>query len=156
MLYDVLNQITIDAQIESYASSERDLLEDPRKKVDKGAYCCLIKGITVFGCCLCCRQGGIEFCVRLKENWWLKVKEFAENSEKERMVSFSLPKKDRKKLSGFPNMQDTTITCRLIKVELPYGDFFFVHHCSIEINISMRNFEACIFIDGAKSKPTNC
>ncbi len=64
---------------------------------------------------------GIEFCVRLKDNWWLKVKEFAESDEKERIVTFSLPKKDRSKLAAYPHMQNTTITCRLIKVESEKG-----------------------------------
>jgi len=36
---------------------------------------------------------GIEFCVRLKDNWWLKVKEFTESGEKERIVTFSLPER---------------------------------------------------------------
>jgi hypothetical protein len=33
-----------------------------------------------------------------------------------------LPKKDRKKLDGYPQMQNSTIICRLIKVELESGE----------------------------------
>lgn len=65
---------------------------------------------------------GIEFCVRLKEDWWLKVKDFTESNEIERIVTFSLPKKDRKKLADYPHMQDATITCRLVKIELETGE----------------------------------
>lgn len=65
---------------------------------------------------------GIEFCVRLKDNWWLKVKDFTNSSDKERIVTFALPKKDRAKLKDYPHLQDTEITCRLIKVELENGE----------------------------------
>lgn len=67
------------------------------------------------------RAKGVEFCVRLKEDWWLKVKDFTQSDELEREVVFSLPKKDRKKLADYPHYQDTTITCRLIKVVLADG-----------------------------------
>jgi len=49
------------------------------------------------------------------------VKDFTDSDEKERIVTFTLPKKDRKKLADYPQMQDATITCRLIKIELPDG-----------------------------------
>jgi len=65
---------------------------------------------------------GIEFCVRLKENWWLKVKDFTEIDDIERIVTFILPKKDRKKLAEYPDMQGATITCRLVKIELVTGE----------------------------------
>jgi len=50
------------------------------------------------------------------------VKGFAESSEEERIVTFTLPKKDRAKLKDYPQMLDTEITCRLIKVELENGE----------------------------------
>jgi len=60
--------------------------------------------------------------VRLKEDWWLKVKDFTESGERERTVTFALPKRDRAKLKDFPQMLNTEITCRLIKVELENGE----------------------------------
>jgi hypothetical protein len=50
------------------------------------------------------------------------VKDFTQSNEKERIVTFSLPKKDRAKLKDYPHMQDTEITCRLVKVELANGE----------------------------------
>ena len=52
----------------------------------------------------------------------LKVKDFAESKEKERLVTFSLPKKDRSKLKDYPHMQNGTITCRLLKIVLKTGE----------------------------------
>ena len=122
MLYDVLNQITIDAQLAPYASRERDLLMQHLDKIKPGDLLLLDRGYPCFWLLFLLKAKGIEFCVRLKDDWWLKVKDFTESDEKERIVTFTLPKKDRKKLADFPDMQDATITCRLIKIELPNGE----------------------------------
>jgi len=53
MLYDVLNQVTIDAQIAPYSESEGDLLSKHMDKIKKGIYYCLIEDTLVFGCFLC-------------------------------------------------------------------------------------------------------
>ena len=50
------------------------------------------------------------------------MKDFTDSDEKERIVTFRLPRKDRSKLADFPHMQDATLTCRLIKVELENGE----------------------------------
>jgi hypothetical protein len=122
MLYDVLNQITIDAQIAPYSESEGDLLSKHLDKIKKGDLLLLDRGYPCFWLLFMLKARGIEFCVRMKDNWWLKVKEFVESDEKERIVTFSLPKKDQSKLAAYPHMQNTTITCRLIKIELKSGE----------------------------------
>lgn len=122
MLYDVLNQITIDAQIAPYSESEGDLLSKHIDKIKQGDLLLLDRGYPCFWLLFLLKARKIEFCVRLKDNWWLKVKEFVESGEKERIVTFSLPKKDRNKLKGYPHFQDTTITCRLLRVELKTGE----------------------------------
>jgi len=122
MLYDVLNMVTIDSQIAPYVSSERDLLMQHLDHVKSGDLLLLDRGYPSFWLLFMLKAKGIEFCVRLKDDWWLKVKEFTESLDKERIVTFSLPKKDRSKLKDFPHMLDTKITCRLIKVELENGE----------------------------------
>ena len=121
MLYDVLNQITLDARLSPYKSSERDLLMQHLDKIEPGDLLLLDRGYPCFWLLFLLKAKEIEFCVRLKDNWWLKVKDFTDSDEKERIVTFTLPKKDRKKLANYPQMQDLTITCRLIKIELPDG-----------------------------------
>lgn len=122
MLYDTLNLVTIDAQIAPYSSSEGDLLALHLDKVKAGDLLLLDRGYPCFWLLFMLKAKGIEFCVRLKDNWWLKVKDFTESDEIERIVTFSLPKKDRKKLAEYPHMQDSTITCRLIKIVLETGE----------------------------------
>jgi hypothetical protein len=48
MLYDVLNQITLDAQLAPYASSERDLLMHHLDKVKRGDLLLLDRGYPCF------------------------------------------------------------------------------------------------------------
>ena len=48
MLYDVLNQVTIDAQIAPYAASERELLFKQLDKVKKGDLLLLDRGYPCF------------------------------------------------------------------------------------------------------------
>ena len=122
LLYDPLNQVTIDSQIAPYASSERDLLMQHLDKVNAGDMLLLDRGYPSFWLLFLLKARGIEFCVRLKEDWWLKVKEFTESTHKEKIVTFALPKKDRNRLKDYPHIWDTGIACRLIKVELENGE----------------------------------
>jgi hypothetical protein len=122
MLYDVLNLVTIDAEIAPYSSSEGDLLSKHLDKIKAGDLLLLDRGYPCFWLLFMLKARGIEFCVRLKDNWWLKVKDFTESDDIERIVTFSLPKKDRKKLAEYPHIQDSTLTCRLIKIVLGTGE----------------------------------
>jgi hypothetical protein len=123
MLYDVLNLTTVDAQIAPYSSSERDLLYKHLPKTKNGDLILLDRGypglLMLFT--LCAR--GLDFCVRMKEDWWLSVKEFKESGEKERIVRFKLPKKDlgafQKEYPGFGQQE---ISCRLVCVTLENGE----------------------------------
>jgi hypothetical protein len=123
LLYDVLNKVTTDSQIAPCSSSESELLRLHLEYVQAGDLLLLDRGCPSFWLLLMLKAKGIEFCVRLKENWWLKVKDFAESKEKERIVRFTLPGKNRSKLAGYPEYQQAgkEIVCRLIKVELPDG-----------------------------------
>ena len=121
ILYDVFNHLTVDAQIAPYTDSEVSLLEAHPDKVNPCDLLLMDRGYPGFWLLFLLKAKGIEFCVRLKEDWWLKVKDFTQSEELEREAVFSLPKKDRKKLSGYPHCQDSTITCRLVKVILADG-----------------------------------
>jgi len=128
MLYDVLNQITIDAQLAPYKnnnnkkSSERALLEKHMPKLKEGDLLLLDRGYPSFALFFLLKAQNIEFCVRMKGSWWKEVREFRESGEKEKIVTFTLPKKDRKKLAKYPEWVDKPLKCRLIRVELDTGE----------------------------------
>lgn len=121
-LYDSLNLLTLDARIAPYSSSERDLLYQHLDKVKMGDMLLLDRGYPSIALLFQLMAKGIVFCVRMKEDWWLSVKEFMESGEKERIVSYKLPKKDREQLKDYPEMVDKEIKCRLVCVELENGE----------------------------------
>jgi len=121
-LYDVLNLVTVDAQIAPYASSERDLLYKHLKKVNPGDLLLLDRGYPSIALLFLLHAKGVEFCMRMKEDWWLKVKEFKDSGETDRLVYFSLPKKDRELLKEYPEVINEQICCRLVCVDLGNGD----------------------------------
>lgn len=139
MLYDVFNHITIDSRLEPWSASERDLLVSHLDKVEAGDLLLLDRGYPCFWLLFLLKARGIEFCVRLKDDWWHEVKDFRKSSEKERIVSFLLPKKDHKKLKDYPHLQNSSINCRLIKVELEGGEIEIL--CTSLTDTSKYNYE---------------
>ena len=64
----------------------------------------------------------VEFTVRMKGSWWKSVRKFRESGEKERIVTFTLPDKDKNKMGEYPASASEPIKCRLVRVELDTGE----------------------------------
>jgi len=122
MLYDTLNHLTIDAQIAPLQVSERDLLLEHLNKVSSEDMLLLDRGYPCFWLLFLLKAKSIDFCVRLKSDWWLEVKQFVESDEIDKEVKFTLPKKDQEKLSEYPDLWDKALPFRLVKVELENGE----------------------------------
>ncbi len=122
MLYDVLNLITLDSSIGKYTDSERDHLVNHMDRMQKGDLLLLDRGYPCFWLFFLLKAKGIDFCIRLTDDWWKQVNGFLKETHLEKIVSFELPKKDREKLDGYPEFQDVSIQVRLIKVKLPNGE----------------------------------
>jgi len=121
-LYDVLNLLTIDAEIAPYSCSERELLYKHLDHAKENDLILMDRGYPGIALFFLMRAKNLHFCARMKENWWLEVDKFNKSGEKEAIVAFTLPKKDRKLLKDHPEWINRTIHCRLVKVELPNGE----------------------------------
>ena len=121
-LYDPINLVTLDAQIAPYSSSERDLFYKHLEKVEEGDLLLLDRGYPSIALMFLILARKSDFCIRMKEDWWLSVKEFMESGEKERIVVFTLPKKDRKKIQEEHPGMAAQITVRLVCVTLETGE----------------------------------
>ena len=86
------NQITIDAEIAPYSSSEHDLLMKHIDKTKTGDILLLDRGYPCVWLLFLLKARGVEFCVRMKEDWWLTVKEFTESTEKQAKRRFCAPR----------------------------------------------------------------
>ena len=128
MLYDVLNQVTIDAQLAPFKSpnakksSESSLLKKHQQKMKPGDLLLLDRGYPSLALFFMLHAQGIEFCVRMKGSWWKKVRAFRESGEKEGTVTFALPAKDKSKLADYPEHMGKPLKCRLVRVELDTGE----------------------------------
>ncbi len=122
MLYDCLNLVAIDSQLASYQTSERDLLLEHLAYVKEGDLLLLDRGYPCFWLLFLLAAKKIDFCVRLKADWWLKVNAFLKSTQTDECVTFTLPKKDWDKLKDYPEIQGQELRFRLIKVELPSGE----------------------------------
>jgi len=120
-LYDPLNLMTLDAQMAPYASSEREQLYKHLEKINKGDLLLLDRGYPSIALIFLLMAKGIQFCMRMKLDWWLDVKNFSESNKVNGIVEFTLPKKDRELLKDYPQMFEQKVRCRLVKVELPEG-----------------------------------
>lgn len=122
VLYDVLNQLCLDSEIEGIHVSEMDLLEKHLAHVKQGDLLLLDRFYPSKWLFFLLMAKGVDFCVRMKKDWWKVVETFTNSNDTERIVSFKLPKKDHKKLSDFPEIIDQEIKCRLVKIELESGE----------------------------------
>lgn len=120
-LYDTLNLVTLDAQLAPYRSSERELLGKHLNKINKGDLLLLDRGYPSFAIMFELHCRGIEFCIRMKEDGWLDIKEFSESGKRDQIIRFKLPAKDNHIKETYPNCPEQ-ISCRLIAVNLANGD----------------------------------
>jgi hypothetical protein len=120
-LYDPLNLITLDAQLAPYSSNERELLYKHLEKVEKGDLLLLDRGYPSLALIFELKARGIEFCMRMKEDWWLDVKNFTESGQTEQLVTFTLPAKDHSLLDIYPHLSKH-LSCRLLCIELENGE----------------------------------
>lgn len=91
MLYDVLNQVTIDAQIAHLQVVKVIYWLNIWLKLKNGIWYYLTGGYPCFWLLFILKARKIDFCVRLQDNWRLKVKDFTESADKVRLVTFNLP-----------------------------------------------------------------
>lgn len=128
MLYDVLNQVTLDARIGPYKNTSKKkagelaLLEEHLPKLQSGDLVLLDRGYPSLLLFFKLVTKGVDFCVRMKGSWWNQVRSFRESGLAEQLVTFELPKTEVKKLAKYADSVPDKITCRLIRVELDTGE----------------------------------
>jgi hypothetical protein len=170
MLYDVLNQVTIDARMGPYRLSEHDLLKEHLDFIKPGDLLLLDRGYPSIWLLFMLHARGIDYCIRLKDDWWLSVRDFMNKEVKDDLITFSLPKKDHKKLADYPHMLETILTCRLVKVELengstqvlctslideqiyPYEEFGELYHCRWDEEEAYKLLKSRIEIENFSGK----
>ena len=122
LMYDPLNLVTVNAKIDAYNVSEITLLKQQLAEVSfkSGDLLLMDRGYPSISLLYELRQRKIDFCVRLKDNWWTAVNEMLKAGETDKIVTFTLPKKDKYLQELFKGESDT-VTVRITVIELEGG-----------------------------------
>lgn len=122
MLYDVLNFLTIDAQLGGYRISEKELALRHLESVQPGKDLVLFdRGYPGLSLMFELQNQGIDYCIRMQNDWWLEVRKMIADGEKDKIVVFELPKKEGHLLAKYAT-ENREIKCRLVVVELEDGN----------------------------------
>ena len=117
MVYDVLNHITIDAKIGPWSKSESEFVfEDHMKVFNSGDLVLADRGYPSMKLMVQLKQKGIEFCFRMKENWWKPVREFRNSNKRQMVIHLEVTKKIRKELGLSSDFKELKV--RLMKIDL--------------------------------------
>lgn len=123
MMYDVLNLVTLDAQIDKYAVSEQKLLRDHISNVKflDNDLLLLDRGYPSLSLLFILQQKRRDYCIRLKGGWWKEAQIMLQKGEKDKIVTFTLPLKDRHLQKEYL-VASPDIKCRLVVIELANGE----------------------------------
>jgi hypothetical protein len=121
VLYDVLNLTVLDAAISSYDTSERDMAREHFNFVQPGKDLLLFdRGYPSLGLMFEMQCRGIDYLIRMREDWWLEVRKMLAGGVKDKEVVFHLPANENALLSKYKRT-DNKIKCRLVCVQLSDG-----------------------------------
>ena len=122
LVYDVLNLVTLNAKIDTFKEHEITLLKTQLTEVKfmPDDILLLDRGYPSIGLLYELQHRSIGFCVRLKDNWWKEVNTMLEANQKDKIVIFTLPKKDSE-LQNIFSGKTNTVTVRLAVIELEDG-----------------------------------
>ena len=123
LMYDVLNLVTLDAIIDKYAASERQLLKQHLSNVKFRPKDLLLldRGYPSISLMYVLQNKKIDYCIRLKGTWWKQSREMLQDGERDKMVTFSLPAKDVHLQKEY-RQASPDIRCRIIVIDLPTGE----------------------------------
>lgn len=121
-LYDVANYLTLDVQVDRYDSSEKDLLLRHIPKMKEGDLLLADRGYPSLAVFFLLKSKGVHFCIRMKEHWWLQVREFSKSDQKQKQIEITLPEAQRQQYREQYGELDQKMSCRLVKVQLENGE----------------------------------
>jgi hypothetical protein len=123
LMYDVLNLVTLDALIDKYAVSEQLLLKQHLSKVNflQKDLLLLDRGYPSISLLYTLEHKQIDYCIRLKGDWWKAARTMLQNGETDKIVTFTLPAKDGHLQKQY-GQTSPDIKCRLIVIELETGE----------------------------------
>lgn len=120
LLFDPLNQITLDAQLDSYVTSEKELFNRHLDKIVENDLVLGDRNYSTTAIFHWIHNRGAKFCIRMRTDSWIAVKEFINSGLEIDTFDLTRYRSEYKKI-GLP--EDTEpLKVRLVRVELDTGE----------------------------------
>jgi hypothetical protein len=123
MMYDAVNQMTIRGSLDKMEESETSMLWKWLKEMNFADNDLMVFDRYYASHLLFfyLRQKGVQFCFRMKKNWWKVVETFYNSGQRSQVVKLHLPVKDRQEAENLA-ISRSKVTVRLVRVELESGE----------------------------------
>ncbi len=118
ILYDVQNQITLDAQIDSYKTSEKALFQGHLEKIQSGDLILGDRGYGLNSIIYAVLERDADYCIRLTKHKMNKFKTFMKSKRKEQVIEIKV----NPETIGVPKTSKVFIKMRLVKIKLDSGE----------------------------------
>lgn len=121
LLYDVLNFVTLDGRMATYNTSEKTMLRQHLSSIKPGSDLLILdRGYPTRKLMFELQALGIHYCIRLRDDWWIEVRDMLKEGVAQKELVFHLPAKEEELRRLYPEAP-TEIRCRLIVVKLANG-----------------------------------
>ncbi len=122
-MYDTLNNITLYGSLGNIAESETSLLYKALADVSLNKNDILVfdRNFASHLLFFYLQKLGVQFCFRMKSGWWNIVKGFNDSGKESQVLVLEMRSMDRKEAIAL-GITETTIKCRLTRVELDGGE----------------------------------
>lgn len=120
ILYDLLNEIVLDGKLCHFNTGEVSLSREHLKLAKENDIIIMDRAYPSFESIYEMQKRKIHFIFRCKTHFSNQVKKFYKSKKKEAIIKIN-PKQNGS-FRNFPYDKDTTITVRMIRIELPSGE----------------------------------
>ena len=120
-LYDVLNQVTLDARLEPISVDERTLAAAHLAQTQEGDLVVYDRGYPAFHLFALHQHAGRDFCVRSPWNLYNETRDFWFSEDAERRVTLT-PSRDAIAQCRAAGLPCEPLDVRLVRVDLPSGE----------------------------------
>lgn len=120
VLYDVLNGIVVDGLLRPFSQGEISLAHEHLGHARKGDLLIMDRGYACFGLAWELREREVDFLFRCKVGHSVQAKAFYLSGRKDDTIEIRA--KQKRSFKGVPFDQASTVTVRLIRVELGEGE----------------------------------
>jgi Transposase DDE domain len=159
VLYDVLNFVVLDGQIDRYQISEKQLARRHLQPITPDEDLVLLDRYYPSLLFLAeLKQKGIDFIIRMRVDWWLQVREMLDKGQSDEQVIFEVPRSTELlclRLVALPlgdGQTEVLCTSVLDHKRLPYECFYQLYHYRWNIEEGYKLFKCRLQLEAFSGK----